>query len=132
MELVPVRLLADVFETFAPMTREESTRRAELATETLAATRSRSERLQLGLALRSLELAPLTALAGGELARFSRSSPAARERRPPCVEQLPHPATAHGLPGLEATRVVPGVRRPGSRFDAAREPRLGPDRIPTA
>jgi long-chain-alcohol oxidase len=80
MELVPVRLLADVFETFAPMTREESIRRAELATETLAATRSRSERLQLGLALRSLELAPLTALAGGELRRFSRSSPAARER----------------------------------------------------
>ena len=54
MELVPVRLLADVFEAFAPMTaRGGATIAPQLATETLAATRSRSDRLQLGLALRS-------------------------------------------------------------------------------
>ena len=80
MQLVPVRLLADVFEAFAPMSRHEAVRRAELAAETLAATRSRSDRLQLGLALRSLELAPLSALSGGGLHRFSRATPGQRER----------------------------------------------------
>ena len=80
MELVPTRLLADVFETFAPMTRNDAVRRAQLAAETLAATRSRSDRLQLGLALRSLELAPLNALSGGGLRPFSRASRAERER----------------------------------------------------
>ena len=80
MDLVPVGLLADTFETFAPMTREEAVRRAKLAADTLAATQSRSNRLQLGLALRSLELPPLTALAGGGWHRFSRASLADRER----------------------------------------------------
>lgn len=75
-----MRLLADAFEALAPMTREEAERRAALAAETLAATRSRSDRLQLGLALRSLELAPLNVLAGGGPHRFSRAGHEQRER----------------------------------------------------
>ena len=80
MELVPVRQLARVFETLAPMTSEEAGRRAGLAIETLAATSSRADRLQLGLALRSLELAPMNAIAGGGLTRFSRATASQRER----------------------------------------------------
>ena len=80
MELVPIGLLADVVETFAPMTRDEAMRRAGLALETLTATRSRSDLLQLGLALRSLELGPLNAVAGAGLQRFSHAGRAERER----------------------------------------------------
>lgn len=79
MALIPIDLLATVFETFAPMRREEALRRASLAAETLAATRSRADQLQLGLALRSLEVAPLNAAAVG-MRRFSRATEAERER----------------------------------------------------
>jgi choline dehydrogenase-like flavoprotein len=80
MPLIPIGLLATVFETFAPMSRAEAMRRANLAIETLDATQSRTDRLGLGIALRLLELPPLNALAGAGLTRFTRASQTGRER----------------------------------------------------
>jgi choline dehydrogenase-like flavoprotein len=80
MALVPVDRLAEVFETFAPMTRDDALRRARLAVETLDATTSRSDRLQLGLALRVLDVPVLHAAFGGGLTTFRTGSPAERER----------------------------------------------------
>src|SRR6186997_3342644 len=72
MELLPADLLAEVFMTIAPMEPADARRRAGVAIETIEMTRGRSELLQLGLALRSLELGPLH--------RFSGASQAERER----------------------------------------------------
>ena len=79
MALVPVQRLADVFETLLPMTREDALRRAALAVETLDATTTRSERLQLGLALHALDVPLLHAPFGGGLTTFRTGSVAERE-----------------------------------------------------
>lgn len=80
MELLPVRRLAEVFATLAPMSEADALRRAEAAIETLHATRSRRDVAELGLALRALDLAPLNAAVGGGLSTFGGGSQAARER----------------------------------------------------
>lgn len=72
MRPVPPELLAEVFATFAPMDEAAARRRAALAVETLSATRGRSDLLQLGVALRALDLGPLH--------RFGRADQAERER----------------------------------------------------
>jgi len=80
MALVPVERLAEVFETLAPMTRDDALRRARLAIETLEATTSRADRFQLGLALRALDVPMLHAAFGGGLATFRTGTPQERER----------------------------------------------------
>jgi choline dehydrogenase-like flavoprotein len=80
MALVPVQRLAEVFETLAPMTRDDALRRARLAIETLDATTSRADRLQLGLALYALDIPLLRVFFGGGLATFRTGSPRERER----------------------------------------------------
>ena len=149
MELVPVRQLARVFETLAPMTSEEAGRRAELAIETLAATSSRADRLQLGLALRSLELAPMNAIAGGGLTRFSRATAWQRERvlRSWSLSRVPQRRTAfqawkrlalflaYADPGPDASRPAnPAWQRIGYRprdavADAGGLPLTTPERV---
>lgn len=80
MELVPVDRLADVFETITPMGRDDARRLARLAVDTLEATTSRSDQLQLGLALRSLDLPPLNALLGARFGTFRGATAHERER----------------------------------------------------
>jgi choline dehydrogenase-like flavoprotein len=69
---IPADLLAEVLATFAPMTPEDAHRRAGVAIETLGLARSRSDVVQLGLALRTLD--------GGPLHRFRSATQARRER----------------------------------------------------
>jgi choline dehydrogenase-like flavoprotein len=80
MELLPVARLAEVFATLAPMSEADARRRADAALETLVATRTRRDVLELGLALRALDLAPLNAAGGAGLTTFGAASQAQRER----------------------------------------------------
>jgi choline dehydrogenase-like flavoprotein len=76
----PVRRLAEVFATFAPMTETDALRRAETALETLRATRDRSDLLELGLALHALDAVPLNALGGAGVTAWRSATHPERER----------------------------------------------------
>jgi len=80
MASFPLDRLAEVFATLAPMTEAEARRRADMALETLLATRSTRDLLELGLALRALDAAPLNALGGAGLTSFGRATQPQRER----------------------------------------------------
>ena len=80
MALIPVDRLAEVFATLLPMTGDDALRRARVALETLEATTTRAERLQLGLALRALDIPLLHAPFGAGLTVFRVGSLAERER----------------------------------------------------
>ena len=72
MASIPLEPLAEVLATFAPMDAATARRRAEVAVETIGLTRSRSDAVQLGLALRTLD--------GGPFHRFRSASQERRER----------------------------------------------------
>lgn len=80
MDSFPLRRLAEVFATLAPMSEADARRRAEAALETLRATRPPRDVLELGLALRALDAAPLNALGGAGFTTFGRASRGQRER----------------------------------------------------
>ena len=72
MASIPLEPLAEVFATFAPMDAATARRRADVAIETIRMSRSRSDAVQLGLALRALDCGPLH--------RFRSASQERRER----------------------------------------------------
>jgi choline dehydrogenase-like flavoprotein len=106
MQPIPLELLAQVFATFTPMRMADARRRAEVAVETLEATRSRGDRLQLGLALRALDAGPLR--------RFSGGSQTDRERALMAWATSPIPQQRTAFQALKRLALFLGYADPGA------------------
>ena len=105
-QLIPPEPLAEVFATFAPMDAATARRRAEIAIETLVATRSRSDILQLGLALQTLELGPFR--------RFTRSTQQRRERALLAWATSPIPQQRTAFQALKRLALFLAYAEPGA------------------